>query len=103
MTQKDIRKFFKNFNYKSIDFTLKFKDGQVTVTGRRELFHPRSGRSAGVLEASEVFNYRTCTEFQLLSAMRDWLHLVECHEADENIFYKGDQLFYPHAAKESLY
>lgn len=104
MTQKQVRKIFKNLKYKTVVFDiLEFVDGQVTVQGSRELFHPLSGKSAGILEGTETFNYHTCTELQLLMAVRDWMHLAECHEADENLIYKGKQIFHPHAAKASMY
>ncbi len=104
MIQKQVKKILKNFKYKTIEFEIdSFKNGQVTITAFRELFHPKSGRSAGELSGTEIFNYRTSNELQFLLALRDWMHLAECHEADEHMLYKGKQIFSPHAAKASLY
>jgi len=104
LTKKQVRSIFENIKYKTITFEIdQFAHGQVHVMAGRELFHPLSGRSVGLVETVEVFNYYSCTETQLLLAVRDWIHRAECHEADEHFIYKGDQVFHPHAAKVSLY
>jgi len=98
MNQKQVKQFFKDLSYKTVKFEIVCNSGEVTVSGSRSLVDPITGISA-VLEASETFTYKDCTEVELLNAMRDWMHAIECHEADEWIIYKGKQPFQPHKAK----
>lgn len=102
MDKKQVKTFFNNFRYKDISFKVKFlKNLEIEVTGSRDLVDPITKKILP-LEATEIFKYN-CTDMQLLLALRDWLHIVEKHEADENIIYKESQPFQPHRTKVTLY
>lgn len=102
MTKKEVQTLLKNFKYKNFQFTgFKFHNGLVDIKCCLDLKHPRSGRKF-LIDRFETFRYRSCDEMSFLSGLRDWIHLLEKHEADEFIFYKGKQIFHPHYAKYSL-
>jgi len=103
MTQREVRKFFKNISYPDITFTPKFlKGGILKVIGQRELVDSDNGEEMILWDTQEFF-YKKTNEFNMLSAIRDWIHKAECHEADEYFKYKGKRVFHPHKTKIHIY
>jgi len=107
MTKPQLAIFFKNFSYKP-NYHFKWeiaKSGLLKVSGytvRIDVDNVDAGEEVK-LSAYENFNYRGVTEDELLLALRDWIHTIERHEADEWIRLEGDLVFPPHKAKVSLY
>lgn len=99
MNKSDVNKFFKALSYKDVVFEYDFiGNGMINVTGSRNLEDPIT-HEIQPLEATETFNYRNGDQMQLLLAIRDWIHQIEKHEADEWIVFNGKQPFQPHISK----
>lgn len=56
----------------------------------------KDGESFTVCRAVVVDAYYS-TEDQALGVVREMVHYLACHEADEQITYKGNKLYNPHA------
>ena len=102
MNKRQVKTFFDNLTYKDVHYEYSFQDGQLVVTGSRKLVDPKNKREI-TAQSEETFNYKRVTSIQLLSAMRDWIHAAERHEADEWLHYRGVAVFHPHKAKVTLY
>ena len=103
MNKRQVVRFFKNLRYKpNVSFTHRFEDNTLVVEVKGFLAEPHTDKTA-TISSEETFNYKGVNESQLLSAIRDWLHAAECHEADEWLLFNGKKPFDPHKAKISLY